>query len=276
MSFKRAARLTAFCSILFIPALAPAGPPFRTDDPEPVEPGHYEFYTFSTMNRHKEDVQAILPGFEFNYGAAPGIQLHIIAPLIRDEQLNGASSPDPYAATYNYGDTELGAKIRFTDEDRDGWLPQIGIYPLYEAPTGNKYDNTGKGHGSAYLPLWLQKSLGRYTWFGGGGYWINPGTSTNRIPGPSQVTTTIHNYNYWFAGVGFLYDITSALHVGSEMFHQSHSTDQPDGIDQTGFNIGGIWDATENDHLMASAGRGIVNATHTNMFSYYVAYQRTW
>jgi hypothetical protein len=30
------------------PGTANAGPPYRTDDPEPVELGHYQFYTVST------------------------------------------------------------------------------------------------------------------------------------------------------------------------------------------------------------------------------------
>jgi hypothetical protein len=213
---------------------------------------------------------------EFNYGAAEGVQLHVIAPFVRDQQLDGASSPDPYAATYGYGDTELGIKIRFVDEDKNGWMPQIGIYPMYEAPTGDKLKTTGKGHGYGYLPLWLQKNIGDFTLFGGGGYWINPGTTMSQIPGPSHVTIETRNRNYWFEGIGALYAITEDVHIGPEIFHQSRSTDQPDGIAQTGFNIGGIYDVTEHDHMLMSAGRGLENARVTNMFSYYIAYQRTW
>lgn len=218
----------------------------------------------------------MLPGFEFNYGATDGVQLHLVAPVIHDEQLNGASSPDPYAATYNYGDTELGIKIRFVAEDKDGWMPQIGIFPLYEAPTGSKTDNTGKGHGTAYLPLWLQKTVGNFTAFGGGGYWINGGETTSRIPGPSHISYTTQNHNYWFEGLGVLYEVSDAWHIGPEIYHQSRSTDQPDGVAQTGFNFGSIYDITENDHFLVSAGRGLENARDTNMVSYYVAYQRTW
>ena len=256
------------------PALA--GPPFRTDDPDMVEPGHYEFYVFSSGNRHKQDSQAVLPGFEFNYGVVDGVQLHIIAPVVHDRQTDGASAPDPYASTYGYGDTELAVKLRLVEEDKAGWRPEMGIYPTYEAPTGSKLNNTGKGHGTAFLPLWLQKQAGDFTVFGGGGYWINGGTTTSRIPGPSGNTSTARNQNYWFEGIGVTYKLTDALHLGPEIFHQSRSTDQPDGVGQTGFNIGGIYDVTEHDHLLLSAGRGLVNARDTNMVSYYAAYQRTW
>jgi hypothetical protein len=34
---------------------ANAGPPYRTDDPEPTPLGHYEFYTFSTGTVVRDD-----------------------------------------------------------------------------------------------------------------------------------------------------------------------------------------------------------------------------
>jgi hypothetical protein len=37
------------CS-LFMSSEAMAGPPYRTDDPEPVDYQHWEFYTFSQGN----------------------------------------------------------------------------------------------------------------------------------------------------------------------------------------------------------------------------------
>lgn len=270
--------LTVVAAVLaFFPGVSlHAAPPFRTDDPEPVEPGHWELYTFSSGNRHKQDTSAIIPGSELNYGAMEGVQLHLGTPFIYDKQTAGASSPDSVGSTAGYGDTELGVKIRFVDEDKDGWMPQIGIYPTVEVPTGKESDNTGKGHGSYYLPLWLIKSMGDFTVLGGVGYWFNPGTTTNTIPGPSHVTNTTRNQNYWFTGTVVLYNITEQLHFGPEIFHQTRSTDQPDGVAQTGFNVGGVWDITENDHFLLSSGCGIQNARDTNMFSYYIGYQRTW
>jgi hypothetical protein len=41
----RIASIIVYC-VALAPFSAIAGPPFRTDDPEPVEYGHYEFYTF--------------------------------------------------------------------------------------------------------------------------------------------------------------------------------------------------------------------------------------
>jgi hypothetical protein len=46
---------------------------------------------------------------------------------------------------------------------------------LLEVPTGSKSDGLGSGQMQAFLPLWLQKCVGDWTVYGGGGYGINPG-----------------------------------------------------------------------------------------------------
>jgi hypothetical protein len=50
---------------------ANAGPPYRTDDPEPTPLGHYEFYTFSTGTVVRDDTSGSLPALELNYGLIP-------------------------------------------------------------------------------------------------------------------------------------------------------------------------------------------------------------
>ncbi len=61
-----------------------AGPPFQTDDPEPVSCQHFEFYTLTTGTAMRGDTQGIAPGFEFNYGVIPNGQVHIVAPFTFD------------------------------------------------------------------------------------------------------------------------------------------------------------------------------------------------
>jgi hypothetical protein len=57
-----------------------AGPPFLTDDPEPVPWHHYEAYLFSTVDRGLDTSSWVLPAVEFNMGAAPNLQLHVVIP----------------------------------------------------------------------------------------------------------------------------------------------------------------------------------------------------
>ena len=173
-----------------------AGPPFRTDDPEPVEYQHWEVYAFSTATDAKGDTAGILPGVEINYGAAPDLQLHVIAPVAFD-------APGAGATQFGYGDTELGVKYRFIQEDENGWHPQIGVFPLLEVPTGDAEKGLGTGHAHEFLPIWLQKSWSDWTTYGGGGYWINPGGG---------------NKNYWFAGWLLQRQVTKQLALGGELF----------------------------------------------------------
>src|ERR1700692_1641445 len=58
-----------------------AGPPFQTDDPEPIDYRNYEFYTFATSDGTGIETDAAGPAIEFNYGALPNVHLHIIVPV---------------------------------------------------------------------------------------------------------------------------------------------------------------------------------------------------
>lgn len=231
---------------------AEAGPPFRTDDPEPVELGHWEVYGFSEGTHVKGDTSGTLPGVEVNYGALPDLQLHVIAPLAFD-------SPSGSNIKFGIGDLELGAKYRFVQEDENGWRPQIGAFPLVEVPTGNAARGLGGGHLREFFPIWLQKSIGRWLTYGGGGYWNNPGAG---------------NKNYWFAGWLIQYQLRDDLALGGEIFHQT--ADRIGGSASTGFNLGGVYDFTDNYHLLFSAGSGIQHAAATNLLSYYLAFQWTF
>jgi hypothetical protein len=234
-----------------------AGPPFVTDDPEPVPYQHFEFYNISLGTAIRGDTSGDAPAFEYNYGIIPNGQAHIIAPLTFDTQ----------SGSYGYGDTELGFKYRFIDENKDGWRPMVGIYPLVELPTGNADRGLGAGYVRAYFPVWLQKSFGDWTTYGGGGYWLNQGDDTA-------------NRNYWFFGWLLQKQVTRQLAIGAEIYHQTSTVafgatnpifTQP----TTGFNIGAIYDFDDDHHLLVSVGKGLQNAATTNEFSWYVAYQIT-
>ena len=87
-------------------------------------------------------------------------------------------SPTGGPSQFGYGDTELGFKYRFIDEDKNGSRPMVGVFPFLELPTGDEKRALGAGYVRAYFPLWVQKSFGDWTTYGGGGYWINHGGDT--------------------------------------------------------------------------------------------------
>ena len=235
------------------PAAANAGPPYRTDDPEPTPLGHYEFYTFSTGTVVRDDTSGSLPAFELNYGLIPNGQLTIDASV-------GVRQPFRRPATqFGYGDTPISFKYRFIQEDEQGWRPQVAVFPLVQLPTGDESRGLGAGHVLVFLPMWVQKSFGDWTIDGGGGYWINQGG--------------VGDKNYWFSGLLLQRKVTDKLSVGGEIFHQT--ADTVDGDDSTGFNFGAIYDFNEHDHFLFSAGRGLQNADTTNDFSWYVGFLLT-
>ena len=249
--WTRVAAMAATVPTLLLTETAFAGPPFRTDDPEPVEYGHWEVYDFSAGTQVEGDTSGILPGLEVNYGAAPNLQLHLIAPLAFDDPSGGSRKS-------GYGDTELGAKYRFIEEDEEGWRPQVGIFPLVEIPTGSERRGLGGGHTRVFLPIWVQKSFSGWTTYGGGGYWRNPGTG---------------NKDFWFYGWLLQRKLSEQLTLGGELFYQT--ADTVDGKSSAGFNLGGIYDFSENWHLLFSGGRGIKQVSASNEFSYYLAFQWT-
>ncbi len=249
---RRMGALGWLCAVALINRDAWAGPPYLTDDPEPVEYRHWEVYAFSMATRARDDLSGVLPGIEVNYGAAPNVQLHVILPTAFDQTTHQGTR-------FGYGDTELGIKYRFVKEDPDGLRPQVGIFPLVELPTGSANQGLGSGHTRVFLPVWVQKSFGNWTTYGGGGYWSNPG---------------IGNRDNWFFGWLLQRKITDRLTLGGELFHQT--ADTLNARSSTGFNVGGSYDFTEKYHLLFSSGRGLSNAETSNRWSYYVAFQWTF
>jgi hypothetical protein len=131
-------------AVALLPTSAIAGPPFRTDDPEPVDYTHWEFYTFTSGTHISGDTSGVGPAFEFNYGLIPNGQLHIVAPTAFDSPAGGPT-------LFGYGDTEIGFKYRFIEEEKDGSRPQVGMFPLIELPTGNENRGLGAGHVRVFM-----------------------------------------------------------------------------------------------------------------------------
>jgi hypothetical protein len=163
-------------------------------------------------------------------------------------------APAEGASSYGYGDTELGAKYRFLQEGT--WRPQIGTFPLLEVPTGSHARNLGSGHVQTFLPLWMQKSIGPWTGYGGGGYWINPGA---------------HNQNWWFTGMVVQCRVAAGLTPGVELFHGTSQI--VGGPRELGLNFGLVWDLSSLQHLMFSAGPALEGS---NQLQGYFAYQLTF
>jgi hypothetical protein len=234
-----------FLLFSLMPASGLAGPPFKTDDPQPVDFLHWEFYIASEQQFMRHESDATLPHIEINYGAIANMQLHIVAPLGYVHAIEETH--------YGYSDTEIGLKYRFVEETET--IPQIGFFPLIEIPTGNEDKQLGNGKTQAYLPLWIQKSWGKFTTYGGGGVWYNPG---------------LNRKNWAFTGWEMQYDFSELITLGSEIYFQT--AESQDSESHTGFNLGGFINLNEHHHILFSFGSNLSGKT---AITGYIGYQLT-
>jgi hypothetical protein len=225
---------------------AQAGPPYETDDPEPVDFGHWEFYLATQPRLDHAGLNSTAPHIEINCGALPNLQLHSLLPMTYNRPSHGP-------AHWGLGDIELGAKLRFVQETSH--RPMIGIFPFLELPTGDASKGLGTGHTRAFFPIWLQKGFGPWTSYGGGGYWLNPGSG---------------NRNWWFAGWQVQRRLAEFASLGVEIVHAT--ADRSDGRQDTRLSLGLVVDFSGLHHLLISAGRSVVGDTRVQV---YVAYQIT-
>ena len=117
------------------------------------------------------------------------------------------TSPDDAQNSYGPGDLEFGIKWCLMQEDDN--RPMLGIFPLLEIPTGDAHRGLGNGETWGKFPLWLQKSWGGWTTYGGAGYAINS------APGQR---------NYTFGGWLLQRDFDAKMTLGGEIFAEEKSS----------------------------------------------------
>jgi hypothetical protein len=197
--------LCALFLVLLSTARAWAGPPFQTDDPEPIDYKNYEFYTFGGVDGTGVATNSVGPAVEFNWGALPNVHLHIILPLAEIFPSNNPKfAPSGVGPTaVGLGDVEAGVKFRFVQETKR--RPQIGTFVMFELPTGSAAKGLGVGKTWYKVPLWAQKSWGPWTAYGGGGE-----TVFNNIDGLR---------NFPFVGALVQRDIGKKWTLGTEAFY---------------------------------------------------------
>ena len=237
---------------------AHAGPPFQTDDPDPVEYRHFEMYAFElsdSTGKNAGGTSLEVPAYEVNYGVVPNVQLHLVVPPTAVWQPAGGPT------SYGIGDTEFGAKIRFAKETKH--LPEIGIFPFFEFPSGNADKGLGVGKTWYRLPLWLQKSWGpddrQWTSYGGAGEAVVPQDGYK---------------NYPFAGWMLQRQISKRWTLGGELFgHGAEGEAALSTRASTLLDLGGIYEFRDGFDLLFAAGRSIYGQPETYT---YLSLYWTW
>jgi hypothetical protein len=219
-----------------------AGPPYRTDDPEPTDYGHHEIYLFGGGTSTR-DGNGGAAGIDFNYGAAPDLQLTAVVPLGFDHPAGGTTA-------IGLGRIELAAKYRLLHQQDAGW--EVAVFPRVFLPAGSPA--VGERHASLLLPLWFGRDWNRWSAFGGGGCVLNRG-------GDSR--------DFCLAGWALTRRVSRGLVIGAELTHET--ADSRGAQATTGLGAGFLYDVTERFHLLGSVGPGIQNADDTNRYSWYAA-----
>jgi hypothetical protein len=208
-------------------ALMAQGPPFQTDDPVPVDFQNYEFYVFGGLSSAPTEVDTLGPAFEFNWGAVPRVQLHAILPLGAVVPV-GTASGNPRA--FGWADTELGVKVAFFKETKR--LPQIGMFPMFELPTGGYATGLGVGKAWYKAPLWVQKNEGKWLVDGGGGFVVNTQVGYRSFP---------------YGGGMVKRELGKKLELAAEVFaHAEEGDGNPYTKRATLIDAGGYWHIKED------------------------------
>jgi hypothetical protein len=242
-------RITLLCGLaaaqLF--CAAHAGPPFITDDPEPTPNGRFENYLFVEGTHAGGANSYPVVGAELNYGASANLQLTGSLPLCLNPGAGGLGQV--------WAPLGGGVKLRFIQEDENGWRPQIGIFPQLSIPYGPA---SHREKVTGLLPVWMQKSFGAWTSFGGGGYNINPGAG---------------NRNFYSYGWALQRQLDDRLALGLELFGKTRDSD--DGRASTALGLGGIFDLSRDWHLVGSFNTRIAGGQASDYFSYNLALKWT-
>jgi hypothetical protein len=119
--------LSALLLVLTVNVSIIAGPPFRTDDPDPIGYHCWGFYVALQWEHSGTTLAGTAPHVEIDYGCFRNIMLHFIVPLSFQSTRGKAN--------YGFGDLEIGFLYRFLDEAHS--VSEIGIFPQLSVPSGN-------------------------------------------------------------------------------------------------------------------------------------------
>jgi hypothetical protein len=239
------ARTWAIVFILLLASLARparAGPPYVADDPEPTDYKHFEIYTFNSGTATQAGTTGAT-GIDFNYGAAPDLQLTATLPA-------GFSRPVGGPTSFGLSNIELAAKYRFLHQSDFGL--DVSVFPRVFLPSGS--GAVGNSFASLLLPIWVQKDWSNgWSAFGGGGCVISSGNAQN----------------FCETGAVLTYQLLPKLQVGAELFHQTADTAGTPA--STSLGLGVRYDLNDNYHLLGYVRRGIQNTNETDQYSWYAS-----
>ena len=234
--------------LLLGPMAAWAGPPYLTDDPDPIDYQTYEIIPAYTLDRAGDGEEIAGPVADFNYGIAPDMHLNIGPGWVH-------TLPDHGPSESGLGDTRVALKWRFHKESADS--PEIAIYPAVELPTGNASRGLGNGQAWYQFPIWFGKG-----WGGGWSSYWGAGWTLNRAAGQRD---------YFYGGWQLQKQLSGDWNLGGEVYSQASGAVGSPGW--TALNLGGGYKLSPQASLIFSFGHSFAGASHALA---YIGVDVTW
>ncbi len=146
-----------FIFIQFTIIFAQGGPPMLTDDPNPVEKGHWEINNAITLEHdHEIGEEFEVPLEDFNYGLSNSVQLKYEVPFILKHTFGST-------IIGGLGKSNFGVKWRFLNNEK--YRISISTYPQFLfniIPASAEREITDKGI-ELLLPFELLKEFDNYS-----------------------------------------------------------------------------------------------------------------
>jgi len=214
-------------------AVAQAGPPLVTDDPDTPGNHHWEINVAWTLSQNRTSRLFGVPLLDINYGLGQRLQLKAEVPwLILEDQQRGTQS--------GIGSTNLGVKWRFLDKAQHGF--NMSTYPQLEIRTSASSARRGLIEQGAELrlPIEMSRKLGPVTIVGEIGYQFVQGEK--------------HELVYGLA-------VASQINKRLALLTEIHGTAKRDfGDNEVIFNVGGRFKMNKHYTLLFSSGRSLRGA----------------
>lgn len=212
-------------------AIAQAGPPLITDDPDTPERGHWEINVATTAEKRDAEWALETPLLDLNYGFRDNIQLKFEVPYLIEDEEGGHSRS-------GFGDSEFGVKWRFLDQAKHG--VSVSTYPQFSFNNSEhsvRHGLTEDGW-SFLLPVEIQRELTEeLTVFGEVGY-----------------TWSEHETNSLLWGIAAEYAFCEKFSLLGEFHGESLPGFREQEIVA---NLGFHWQTCETTAMIGSIGRGV-------------------
>lgn len=198
---------------------------YVTDDPEIVDPGHFEIIAFASRTKHAGEAGGTV-GLDLAVGIARDLELSAVLPI--DHEGDGWGRG-------RVGDIEIGLTWVVAHQREGSLVPDVAFAPSMLLPTAAMPIRPGRA--GLFLPIWLRKDVGVWTWAGGGGYSLNGGARRR---------------DSWLAAMRITRQLGTRFGIGAEIYRET--ADSADGQTAVGLAAAATYRLSPRYSVEMSAG----------------------